>query len=180
MSRIRFIAFLILIGHNLSVLAQHKEKEVFLNSLEIQNSQLTTVLDSIVDNEKKCDYYSCKLTFAINVKNSTFYPSFIVESISDRNLVLGLNPYGYFYRKGHLFIVDGDMLNDLFSQHEKGKKFKYVEYDTSFEEYDSRGNRILRITNDDSFSQWEYQLASGHIEFVEGYSSCDSEDKMPR
>src|SRR5690606_29439917 len=109
-----------------------------------------------------------KLTFAINVKSSTFYPSFIVESISDRNLVLGLNPYGYFYRKGHLFIVEGDTPNDLFSQREKGKKFKYVEYDTSFEEYDSKGNRILRITNDDSFSQWEYQLASGRIEFVEG------------
>ncbi len=167
-----------MIGVNTIGRAQHKEKEILLKNLEIQNRQLTPILDSIVNHEKKCDYYSCKLTFTINVKSSTFYPSFTIESISDRNLALSLEPYGYFYKKGHLFIVDGDMSNELFAKQEESKKFKFLEYDTSFEEYDSEGRRILRVVTDDSFTMWEYQLASGNIEFVEGYSLCGSKGKM--
>lgn len=173
MSITRLFALIVLSGFNLTGLAQHQEKEIVLKNLEIQNHQLTPILDSIVSHEKKCDYYNCKLTFIINVKTSTFNPSFTIESISDRNLAFGLEPYGYLYHKSHLFIVDGDISEELFARQVESKKFKFLEYDTSFEEYDSEGRRILRVVTDDSFTLWEYQISRDKVVFVSGYSLCE-------
>ncbi|WP_158211948.1 hypothetical protein [Robiginitalea sediminis] len=174
----KLLVFVVLTGFNLTGLAQHQEKEIVLKSLEIQNRQLTPILDSIVLHEKKCDYYNCKLTFVINVKTSTFNPSFTIESIPDRNLAFNLEPYGFFYNKGHLFIVDGDIAEELFARQKESMKFKFLEYDTSFEEYDSEGRRILRVVTDDSFTMWEYRITGDKIVFVSGYSLCGSEEKQ--
>lgn len=180
MVKIRVIAFLILVGHSLTSWGQHIERSILLENLEVKNHHLISIMDSIVNHEKKCEYYSCELTFIVNVKVSTFDTSFTIESILDRNLALDLSPYGYLYKEGHLFLVEGDVSTELFDEQEKTKEFQFIEYDTSFPEYDSEGRRVLRVITDDSFSMWKYQFNSRNktIEFVEGYSLCDSKGKI--
>ncbi|MEK6153149.1 hypothetical protein WIW50_07815 [Flavobacteriaceae bacterium 3-367] len=176
MKKVKILLLFVYVGYSVSGWTQHEKKEILLSDLEIYSEELKSILQKAIEFERGCDYYHCDLIFAININNSNFYPSFTVESLLDRNVVLGLEPYGYLYVKNHLFIVDGDKYDALLRKKGGKKKFEYVKYDSSFEEYDSNGNRILRIITDDSFSIWEYEIVEGAIKLVEADSSCGSKN----
>ncbi|HOB78194.1 MAG TPA: hypothetical protein PKI65_06850, partial [Bacteroidales bacterium] len=93
---------------------------------------------------------------------------------------LGLDPYGFFYYKNHMFIVDGDSLEELFSICGQKVSFKYLEKDLDYiieqntkRKYDK--NKILELDFiiDDSFSQWSYIYINGEFIFEGKSSFCN-------
>ena len=134
---------------------QHKNKEIALIQLNINNNELETALDSIINEEKKCGYYSYGLMFGITINQVEDNAHLVIDYFLDKNIALGLNPYGYFYHKKHLFFVDGDVSDQLLNKTNKKKDFKYLEYDPTYKPKDGENRKIFVFT-DDSFSQWEF------------------------
>jgi len=58
-----FITFMLCIN-SVNVFAQYIEKQIDLYHLSFENKNLTTILDSIILHEKKCNYYDCNLLFS--------------------------------------------------------------------------------------------------------------------
>lgn len=152
--------------------SQHKNKEANLIQLNIENNELNNTLDSIINQEKKCSYYSCDLIFGITLNKSNQDAYLVVDSLLDENIALGLNPYGYFYYKKHLFLVDGDIASQLLSKTEKIKKFKYLIYDPTYKPKNGEKKKIFVFT-DDSFSQWEFLYSNQKLLLKKKTFSCD-------
>jgi hypothetical protein len=151
---------------------QHKNKEINLIELNINDNKLDDVLDSIISQEKKCNYYNCDLVFGITINKSEEDAYLVIDSLLDENIALGLNPYGYFYYDKHLFLVDGDMESQLLDKTKKNKKFKYLEYDPTYKPKNGEKKKIFVFT-DDSFSQWEFLYRNQKLLLQKKTSSCD-------
>lgn len=151
---------------------QHKHKEINLIQLNISNTELDSTLDLIINQEKKCSYYSCDLLFGITINKNKEDTYLVIDSLLDENIALGLNPYGYFYYKNHLFLVDGDMENQLLNKAEKKRKFKYLEYDPTYQPKNGEKKKIFVFT-DDSFSQWEFLYTDQRLLLKKKTSFCD-------
>ncbi|MDN5356807.1 MAG: hypothetical protein PWQ43_1751, partial [Rikenellaceae bacterium] len=137
----------------------------------------TTILDSIILHEKKCNYYDCNLLFSFDIqKFEDNYILIVIESNNSIDLLLSLDPYGFFYYKNHMFIVDGDRLEELFSICGQKVSFKYLEEDLDYilKRTDDKNiiTEIYFIT-DDSFSQWSYLYLNGEFIFDGKSSFCN-------
>lgn len=154
------------------VYSQHKKKEISLVQLNITNNELGTALDSIISQEKKCSYYSCDLIFGITITKTEDKVYLVIDSLLDKNIALGLNPYGYFYYKKHLFFVDGDKSSQLLDETEIERGFKYLEYDPTYKTKDEDENKIFVFT-DDSFSQWEFLYKDQELILKDKTSFCN-------
>jgi hypothetical protein len=154
--------------YSTNIKAQHKERRIELLNLNINDQNLSTILDSIVLFEKKCSYYDSKLLFSFSVRKSDDNFFIIVESQKNINILLPLGKYGYFYHKNHLFFVGGDNCEDLFSTCGEKRIFKYLEYDSNYQPKD--GKKIIYFFNDDSFSQWQYWYINKEL-LLEGKST---------
>lgn len=173
MNRVRAVFVISLVINTLFIYGQHKEKEIELGKLELKSENFKTILDSIIEHEKICDYYKPDLLFTINIKKTSDHASILIESIDDKNIAFDLKPYGFFYRGKHLFLVDGDILACLLVKTEIKTKFEYLEYDVFYEEYNDKGQRILRIIIDDSFSQWEFLYSQGNLTLANKSTTCE-------
>ncbi len=175
-----FITFMLCIN-SVNVFAQYIEKQIDLYHLSFENKNLTTVLDSIILHEKKCNYYDCNLLFSFDVqKFEDNYISIVIESNNSIDLLLGLDPYGFFYYKNHMFIVDGDSLEELFSICGQKVSFKYLDEDLDYiieqntkRKYDINTIIELYFIIDDSFSQWSYIYINGEFIFEGKSSFCN-------
>ncbi|MBK6934008.1 MAG: hypothetical protein RBQ75_07585 [Bacteroidales bacterium] len=175
-----FITFMLCIN-SVNVFAQYIEKQIDLYHLSFENKNLTTILDSIILHEKKCNYYDCNLLFSFDVqKFEDNYISIVIESNNSIDLLLGLDPYGFFYYKNHMFIVDGDSLEELFSICGQKVSFKYLEEDLDYiieqntkRKYDKNTIIELYFIIDDSFSQWSYIYINGEFIFEGKSSFCN-------
>jgi len=175
-----FITFMLCIN-SVNVFAQYIEKQIDLYHLSFENKNLTTVLDSIILHEKKCNYYDCNLLFSFDVqKFEDNYISIVIESNNSIDLLLGLDPYGFFYYKNHMFIVDGDSLEELFSICGQKVSFKYLDEDLDYiieqntkRKYDKNTIIELYFIIDDSFSQWSYIYINGEFIFEGKSSFCN-------
>ncbi len=163
--------------NSVNVFAQYIEKQIDLYHLSIENNNLTTILDSIILHEKKCNYYDCNLLFSFDIqKFEGNYILIVIESNNSIDLLLSLDPYGFFYYKNHMFIVDGDRLEELFSICGQKVSFKYLEEDLDYilKRTDDKNiiTEIYFIT-DDSFSQWSYLYLNGEFIFDGKSSFCN-------
>ncbi|NCT18964.1 MAG: hypothetical protein GW771_12110 [Flavobacteriia bacterium] len=156
----------------LSGYSQHKNKEINLVQLGINNTELDLALDSIINQEKKCSYYTCDLIFGITINKNEEDTYLVIDSLLDKNIAFGLNPYGYFYYKKHLFLVDGDVSSQLLDRTEKKRNFKYLEYDPTYIPKNGEKKKIFVFT-DDSFSQWEFLYKNQKLLLKKKTSSCD-------
>ncbi len=166
-----FAAAVLLISSSICY-AQHTKEKIELQKMEIVNDELNSILDDIIMNEKKCSYYDCKLIFAITIEKRDDEISLIVESLKDKNIALVLEPYGYFTKDKHLFVIDGVKSNDLFSMSKKKKNFKYVKYDPTYKD-PKTGKIIVHTFTDDSFSQWEYTYNNKSFSLRSKISFCN-------
>lgn len=166
------IAFIFLFQSVFLVFAQNVDKHIDLIQLKLNNENLKNILSEFVLNEKKCEYYTENLNFGISITDSDSGSHLIVDSFLDRNIGLGLNPYGYFCLKDHLFLVDGDKDMDLFSEQDVITRFKYLEYDLAIKKEDNSIQRI-NIFTDDTFSQMELLFLGGDFKVLESITSCD-------
>jgi hypothetical protein len=152
-----------------TLLSQHIEKSNVLTHLTIVDSNICIVLDSIVENEKKCEYYNEKLIFVFDIKKSKDEYHLTIESVNDSNIIQGLEPYGYFYFDNHLVIIDGDICKKIFSSTKRTRKFRYIEYDLSYQEDDKK---VIYYFNDDSYSNWHYLYTNGNLIFKNKFTTC--------
>ena len=163
--------------NSVNVFAQYIEKQIDLYHLSFENNNLTTILDSIILHEKKCNYYDCNLLFSFRIQKFEDNDILIViQSNNSIDLLLGIDPYGFFYYKNHMFIVFGDSLQELFSICGQKVSFKYLEEDLDYilKRTDDK-NIITEIyfIIDDSFSQWSYLYLDGEFIFEGKSSFCN-------
>ena len=163
--------------NSVNVFSQYVEKQIDLYHLSFENKNLTTILDSIILHEKKCNYYDCNLLFSFRIQKFEDNDILIViQSNNSIDLLLGLDPYGFFYYENHMFIVDGDSLEELFSICGQKVSFKYLEEDLDYilKRTDDK-NIITEIyfIIDDSFSQWSYLYLDGEFIFEGKSSFCN-------
>lgn len=152
-----------------ALLSQHIEKYNILTHLTIADSNICIVLDSIVENEKKCEYYNDKLIFAFDIKKYKGEYYLTIESVNDSNIVQALEPYGYFYYDSHLVLINGDTCKKIFSTTKHQRKFKYFEYELNYQKDDKK---VIYYFNDDSYSNWHYLYTKGNLIFKDKFTSC--------
>lgn len=174
---LKFFITLMLCINSVNVFSQYIEKQIDLYHLSFENNNITTILDSIILHEKKCNYYDCNLLFSFDIqKFEDNYILIVIESNNSIDLLLSLDPYGFFYYKNHMFIVDGDRLEELFSICGQKVSFKYLEEDLDYilKRTDDKNiiTEIYFIT-DDSFSQWSYLYLNGEFIFDGKSSFCN-------
>ncbi|MFV0291231.1 MAG: hypothetical protein ACK5IJ_10135 [Mangrovibacterium sp.] len=153
---LKITAVFLLCLSNANTLAQQKEEQIELLHLSVEEESFSLILDSIIMHEKACDYYDCELLFSVDIR--TYEDKFLISIASqkDSNILLGLNPYGYFYYQNYLFIVDGEQCEYILSTYGTKKTFKYINY-SHLDSQPKKGEKIMiYIYNDDSFSQWHY------------------------
>ena len=175
-----FITFMLCIN-SVNVFAQYIEKQIDLYHLSFENKNLTTILDSIILHEKKCNYYDCNLLFSFRIQEfEDNYILIVIESNNNKDLLMRHNPYGFFYYQNHMFIVIGDNLEELFSICGQKVSFKYLEIDLDYyieqskkQKYNKNTIIELPFIIDDSFSQWSYIYNNGEFIFEGKSSFCN-------
>jgi len=173
---LKYFITLMLCINSVNVFSQYVEKQIDLYHLSFENKNLTTILDSIILHEKKCNYYDCNLLFSFDIQKFEDNDILIViESNNSIDLLLGLDPYGFFYYENHMFIVDGDSLEELFSICGQKVSFKYLEKDLDYILKRKDDKKIITeiFIIDDSFSQWSYQYLDGEFIFDGKSSFCN-------
>ena len=165
------IAFVLCLN-SVNMVAQQKEKQIELLHLSIEEENFLSTLDSILIHEKDCDYYDYELSFSVSIKKSEDNFIISIESQKDINTGLGLNPYGYFYHQNHLFVVQGEQCEDIFSTCGTKRPFKYKDYNhPDFQP--KKGEKVTIYNfNDDSFSQWHYWYVNTKFVLEEKSTSC--------
>ncbi len=123
--------------------------------LKITNENLLPILDSIIQHEKKCVYYSSDLVFSIHrqaVNDSI--AEFQIGGIGSMLVDLGEDYYkGCFEHKGHTFLVVGqDVDTTIFADTDEQKEFRIYKTDWVTD----RGETVLIDFEDDQFSYWVY------------------------
>src|SRR5690606_33311886 len=132
------------------IYAQHREKSIELIALEVKSEQFKKILNFIILYEKNCEYYTQDTVFIIDI-NQIASESFInIEAINDKNLALASAPFGFLYHNKHMFFIKGDKSSNLFFDTKIKKLFDYIDYDIFYEEYNSDGQKVLRMIIDDS------------------------------
>lgn len=151
---------------------QHIKKEIVLTKVNVNNNELKIALDTIIEEEKECDYFSVDLMFGVTIIQAEEGVNLLIDSFSDKDMALGLDPYGYFYHRNHLFFVDGIVYNQVLCKTKDKKEFKYLEYDPNYKLENGKNEKIFVFT-DDSFSQWEFLFNNKELTLKSKISSCD-------
>jgi hypothetical protein len=154
---------------SLPVNAKNNTDSVKVGVLQIVNNDLVVVLDSIVDHEKQCEYYSSNLLFSIWIHDKKFTIGSIGERIKNSKNILGCFVY-----KNHLFFVEGKYLNDTLLKRTK-QKMKYC-FAVSKTGTDPKTG-IMFIDSmdlqDDSYSYWVFIYENSHLVFQEKQTYCE-------
>lgn len=140
----------------------------YLEILHVDNKLLEPILDSIIEYDSHCDYYSPDLMYDIRVRS--FKDTVDEYYIAAFGLVLfdmGDNYYnGCFEHKGHWFVVKWEeQSKTVFSNTNQKKEFIL----DNAEEKDKNGNMVLRLYEDDSFSFWIYHCVHNIFFLKEKY-----------
>jgi hypothetical protein len=135
----------------------------------VKKQNLLVILDSIIDSEKKCDYYSSDLLFSISILNDN---NILIGSIGDR-IVDPDSKDGCFEYKDHLFFVS-NIDNRFFKK--TRKKRNYV-FSKSLTEFDEEGNLLVVDADEwfqnDSYSYWYYTYKDDSFVFESKSTYCD-------
>ncbi len=169
----KIFAIMILFLNESNVVAQKKGKEIELTHLNIEKNEFLSIIDSTVLHERNCEYYDCRLIFSISVRKSENNFLISIESQKDINLLLSLNPNGYFYHQNHLFVLQGDQIETVFSACETKGIFKYLDYSHSYYHPKKGGKKTIQNLNDDSFSQWHYWFVNDNFVLEKKSTSCE-------
>ncbi len=158
--------------YSCSVFSQHVVKTSKLPILLITDTCLNSVLDSVVNFEKSCDYYNDSLFFTVDVRVIKEVYELQIGSSNNINEALDyFEPiYGCLYYENHLFIIYNPASDKFFKRTEKTKKFKYIKYDKSYQKGDTL---TLYYILDDSYTYWNYWYINNKFVFEGRSSSCD-------
>ena len=133
--------------------------------VQVKDTALVAIIDSLVDFEKRCDNYRPDLIFSIFLHMDTTVQigsiSFLMKSEAD---------LGCFMHGQHLFIVTGRNLNPQLFQ-ETNKKMGLVYYDPD-KNRDPKTGKVIILPEDDSGTHWLYKYVGGKFILIDRFSSC--------
>lgn len=145
--------------------------KTLLPVLNMQNQSLIKIIDSIIQHEKKCDYYNENLLFSIHLQEiSEGSLDIQIESIGNKIVQLG-NEKGCIEHKGHLFFVSGVVNSDLFSKTRKTKNITYYEPKSGMNP--KTEEPILDVIEEDRFSIWVYNYVDDDFTLDSHHTNCD-------
>jgi len=158
----------------LSLGTKVKCNENLIDNLCIVNENLFLLLDSIIEHEKKCEYYNTKLLFSIylntNINNQY---SVLVGSIGNKVIKTG-REIGGFRHKDHLFIVNGDSIDaTLFLKTEEKLYGIFSKSKTGYNSKTKEWFFDVDAMQDDSYSYWYYYYENGRFVFESKSTYCD-------
>lgn len=165
LSKVPIYIFLLFQGSLL--LSQAQIKTVRLLPIQEVNEGFQLIVDSIIGYEKKCSYYTDSLSFTVSVteypqKSDSVYIE--VESVTDKIVILNLNPIAFFRRNNHCFFITDTIPAKLFpSVGDCPILFSYKE--------SARMDDI--IIHDDSLSYWTYSFIKNEFFLLKSFSWCN-------
>jgi hypothetical protein len=137
--------------------------------IKISNKALYVILDSIIEHEKRCDYYSSNLLFDIMILDEKILIGSIGERIKKSKSIIGC-----FFYKNHLFFVDAKCLNkDLFYETEYKLQYPFTISQTRI---DSKTKVMFIDTLDmqnDSYSYWTFIYKNNNFVLYEKSTYCE-------
>jgi hypothetical protein len=153
------LLFLLLIILPVLISAQNKVVTKILPVVRVQNDAFFKVLDSIIEFEKSCSYYSLNLNFSISIEQ--YDTNSICIQSSDNVKVFFRDTYGVFIYKNYNFFVFQKEPTSLFSKvQNEFIQFKYKLYNKDF------------IVLDDSHTQWLFTKSKDEFILNRKSGSC--------
>lgn len=165
MSSKLFICTILLFQGSL-LFSQSTTNKIKLSFIKEVNADFVSIVDNLIDSEKKCEYYTDSLFFSISVME---YPERLgkiyleIESCKDKSLIWHFKPLAFFKRNKHLFYVYNAIPKKLFLLMDNPIEFSY--------EKTERTDDV--ITNDDSFSHWIYLFYNNKFSLLSSFSWCE-------
>lgn len=143
-------------------------KKVSLQEYEFADSNLLILMDSILDNESKCPYFTDSLCLSLKIVE---YPStintfqLIFESPNKGSYYfLEKNPLGFLKIKDHTLYVHDIIPKELFSTKNRTQLFSFIEYK----------KKLIEINCEDyCYSLWRYKYEGHKIELREFHLPCE-------
>lgn len=165
----------ILMIHHFGLFAQHGR---FINDtvrvLELKETELTSILDSFIELEKNCGYYSPNLVLGIHFQS--WKDGHFVTVSSGKELSGDIENdliYGGFKYKAHYVEVSSScefIVKDFFRETDEVKVVnRYIPFNGR---HPKTGGIIIESEEDDSFSFWRYFYSGAELKLHERHSYC--------
>jgi len=149
------LSFWCLMARSQNVRNQFEESLPVLN---IVNDRLYNILDSLIINDRKCDFYDSNLVYTIHIKKEKYFD--LIQFSSNHKLIKLGKELGCFTYNNHTVLVSGDNNEKLFRITKRKVYFKYYKPSGGI---DARGNVIIDIYEDDTNTQWNYKYVAGAL-----------------
>ena len=124
--------------------------------LKIANEQLLVILDSLIEYDKRCDFYDSNLVYIVHIQPTEY--TTLIQFTSSHKLIKTGNETGCLAKKGHFIVVRGISDDTHFEKTRCKKIFNYYQPSDGI---DSNGTVIIDIYEDDSYTQWDYKYNKG-------------------
>ncbi len=124
----KFILLVFFLLSSYQINAQYEFKTIEIDSVEINEMDIYNIIDSLIDYEKQCGYYSDTLSFIINTYKDTSYNDTTIFSITSTNrlkILMSRYSTGYFIYKRHFFVIENELISNLFFRTSKKRLFTY-------------------------------------------------------
>ena len=140
----------------------------FVDILEVVDKDMIVILDSIVEHEKRCDYYDSGLIFGIG-----FYGGNIVsigtggKRIAKSNAIVGC-----FYYKKHLFFVKGRLYETIFKKTTQRMQYNFAVSQSGIDPKTGIFFMDSMDMQDDTYSYWTYKYKDNKFTFIGSSTFC--------
>lgn len=152
--------------------AQENRQEVSLTVMDLINVDLQSIIDSIMEHEKKCEYYTPELVFEILLKETNDTLNLQISAVGKQMYKIGYER-GILKYKDHLFFVSGKLDNRIFLPTKEEFYYKYKEVK---DEYDPKTGALILISDDDSYSYWGYKYIDKKFVFDYVSTYCNEQE----
>ena len=124
--------------------------------LRIENKKLLIILDSLIEFDRKCDFYDSNLVYIVHIQSAG--NKSLIQFTSTHKLIRKGTEIGCFFIKGHNVLVRGTYNDTLFKKTRCKKRLNYYQPSDIIEP-----NRTVTIDiyEDDSYTQWDYKYYNG-------------------
>ena len=137
-------------------------------SVEPVNKAFLSILEKVIESEKKCSYYSQELMFIIHFQTIDSKKTIQIESIKEV-LKLG-NELAGFVLNEHIILIVGENLDESIFKRNVGRIG--VNFFKSLEENQGTNDVVLDIIEDDSFSVWILEN-NENFDVIDTFSYCE-------
>jgi hypothetical protein len=156
----------------ISFLANSQDiKIIQLPFVSMRDTTIKPILDSVVNFEKRCDYYNDSTIFVIIVspKNNDLY-SLQITSTNKLNYAMYFSNtvLGCFYYQNHIFIVFDDD-NKLFKKTNKKSSIEYMQFNFS---NSKNSPKISLKAKDETRTYWDYTIVNNKFIYNGKTTQC--------